>query len=72
VAALMAKIEVAVGIMPQDLISATLERMAWLSSMTSDRGVVLRRALLQKRWFFHQLILLVENWRFPYTNVVTL
>jgi len=32
----------------QDLITAIMERMASLSSLKSDRGVVLRRVLLQK------------------------
>jgi hypothetical protein len=33
-------------------ITATMERMAWRSSMKSERGVVLRRALSQTRLVF--------------------
>jgi hypothetical protein len=49
------------------LITAIMERIAWLSPMKFERGVVLRRALLQKRKNFPIQNISRENGRFFYT-----
>jgi hypothetical protein len=44
-----------------------MERIAWRSAMQSERGAVLRRALLQKIKDFPIQNISKENGRFPYT-----